>query len=396
MLRPVAAFLVVLGGLAAGTPAPALAQGDQGCDLCHGEVELLRQHVPSLAEAERLSVTSSVIAASAHEGESCASCHTGYQRWPHPDGGTTETCVSCHEEAGRLWDSSLHAHPRLDELDPADCASCHGSHDIRWVDELREDDGIRTMNATCVSCHETQAMVPSEPHGDTVSCAGCHAPHGTKGVDDLTAAVAPLAQAATCGACHEEAAEAFPGDAHGAALADADPLALDDLMEAGAEMPATCTSCHGGHGMVAVDDTASLAVHVDACATCHADEADRYFGTYHGKATALGSHVVATCDDCHGAHGIFASAEEASWVHESKLVETCGECHEHAREAFVAYDSHPDPLDPDRNFPLFVTFVFMNALLLGVLVVFGLHTFLWWVRILIDSRRSEATEGSHG
>ena len=42
------------------------------------------------------------------------------------------------------------------------------------------------------------------------------------------------------------------------------------------------------------------------------------------------------------------------------------------------------------NAPLFYSFVFMNALLVGVLGVFGLHTALWWARLLIDRRKGVA------
>jgi hypothetical protein len=377
-------------------PRPAKAQDDAGCDRCHGEVELLRQHVPSLADAQSLTVTAATITASAHAEETCSSCHTGYDRWPHPEAGTTATCLSCHEEQGDLWQTGLHADPRLDELEPADCTSCHGTHEILTLETLRETEGIRVMNAACVSCHETQALAVTDPHADSVSCGACHGPHATLGIDDAEAGVAPLLQTATCGDCHEDAAAAFPSDGHGAALTEANIQTLAALDLRGIEGPPTCTSCHGGHGMVAIDDTASVVLHVDACASCHADEADRYFGTYHGKATALGSEVVASCDDCHGAHGVFVSTEPASWVHDTRLVETCGTCHEQARPAFVAYDSHPDPLDPERNKPLFFSFVFMNTLLIGVLIVFGLHTALWWVRILIDHRRTQPEGGTHG
>lgn len=393
-LRLGALPLVAALGLGA-SPIPGAGQADDGCDLCHGEVELLRQHVPSLAEAQRLTVSAATILASAHADQSCGDCHTGYGRWPHPEGGATESCISCHEEQGELWDTGLHAHPRLEEFEPADCASCHGLHEVMSLDALRDDDGIRAMNAGCVACHETKALAPTDAHADTVSCAACHAPHATLDIDDERAGVAPTMQPETCGACHEDAAAAYPGDAHGTAFADDGPATLAALELLGREGPPTCTSCHGGHGMLAVDDTAAVVLHVDGCAACHSDEADRYFGTYHGKATALGSTVVASCDDCHGSHGIFAADHPDSWVHEARLVETCATCHEHARPAFVAYDSHPDPMDPTRNKPLFLSFVFMNTLLFGVLVVFGLHTLLWWVRILIDHNRAVAREGTH-
>lgn len=388
------AHLLVLPALA--PSALEAMQSSEGCSLCHGEVELLRQHVPTLAEAERFTVTDDVIAGSAHVDESCGSCHTGYQRWPHPADGQTETCMSCHEEQAELFDLGVHAHTLSQSVEPATCADCHGTHDIRTVEELRGDEGIRTMNATCVSCHETQSLAISDPHADSVSCAGCHSAHDTRGVGQATSAIAPMSQAATCGECHEEAAEAFPTDAHGADLATSGLRTIPALDSVGYDAAPTCTTCHGGHDMLAVDDTAAIVLHVDGCAACHADEADRYFGTYHGKATALGSKVVASCDDCHGAHGIFASSSTDSWLHEDRVIETCATCHEQARAAFVSYDSHPDPMDPDRNQPLFLAFIMMNTLLFGVLIVFGLHTFLWWVRILIDQRRPPVEEGGHG
>ena len=97
--------------------------------------------------------------------------------------------------------------------------------------------------------------------------------------------------------------------------------------------------------------------------------------------------MAATCSDCHGAHGIEPASVPTSRVAEANLVETCGDCHPKARPAFVQYDAHPDPMDRDRNPVLFYSFWFMNSLLIGTLTVFGLHTILWWIRATIDRRR---------
>ncbi|HZD05553.1 MAG TPA: hypothetical protein VE173_11555, partial [Longimicrobiales bacterium] len=112
----------------------------------------------------------------------------------------------------------------------------------------------------------------------------------------------------------------------------------------------------------------------------------------HGKATAVGSEIVATCDRCHGSHRIFPAADPRSRVAEANLQESCGRCHGPVTADFVAYDSHPNPMNRQRDPPLFYSFVFMNALLFGVLAVFGLHTALWWVRLILD-RRSDVNHG---
>jgi hypothetical protein len=135
---------------------------------------------------------------------------------------------------------------------------------------------------------------------------------------------------------------------------------------------------------------------VEACGACHAQHSDTYFWTYHGKATALGSEIVATCSACHGAHSIFAADTALSMVSDARVVETCRACHEHADAGFVLYDSHPDPLDRERNPPLFFSFVFMNTLLIGVLGVFTLHTALWWLRLWLDGRKGAAHRPHEG
>jgi hypothetical protein len=362
--------------------------------LCHGEVELLRQHVDRLADARSLAVSAADIAASAHEGESCASCHTGFRRWPHPEGASTATCASCHEDADALWHDGVHARADEDGVPAAACSTCHGVHDVLAADALDEGAGMEALDLRCMSCHETSGFEPGDPHAGEVSCAACHAAHDVRDIDDPEARASPARQVETCGACHEAAAGAYPGDAHGSAVAAREPTGLSGLALMGHEAPPTCTSCHGSHGMLAVASSAAAVRAVERCTACHQDWSDRYFGTYHGKATALGSEIVATCDDCHSAHEILAASEPASWVHPDRVVETCATCHEHARPAFAAYDSHPDPMDRSRNAPLFYSFVFMNTLLVGVIIVFGLHTALWWMRILIERRR-HGEEGAH-
>jgi hypothetical protein len=213
-----------------------------------------------------------------------------------------------------------------------------------------------------------------------------------KRVDDPSAGVAALNQYATCRACHEEETEGWPADAHGRAL-------LEGTAPAGAEgghAPPACTDCHGGHDMVAQDDAAFRTGVVERCAACHEDEAERYFETYHGQASALGSAIVATCDACHGSHSILPSTDPASTVATDNLVATCGDCHAQARASFVAYDSHPDPGDRERNRAVYWSFLLMNLLLVGVFGFFGVHTALWWFRLLAGRKGENSPGASHG
>jgi hypothetical protein len=379
-----AALLAVAGGLtaAAAQPAPARSglRADPGCERCHGELELLRQQAGSLARAQELLVSIEVIAHSAHGDQTCADCHSGYGRYPHVDRLTaTQTCASCHAEAESLW--SLGAHATAD--DPVSCRQCHDAHDIAAVDTARTTPHAARLNAPCIACHSGAQLPLHEPHAADVSCARCHAPHDTRPPVDPEAWLAPTRQAATCGACHADVADVWGLDIHGDADMRAEHRGSNDV----STEVVTCTSCHIGHEMVSPDSPDFAVVSVARCSSCHEDAARTFYNSYHGRATALGSRVSATCADCHGAHDILPTAMAASHVAPHNLVETCGACHEHARPAFVLYDSHPDPFNRARNPWIFYSFWLMNGLLVFVLVVFGGHTLLWWLRLWLDKRR---------
>jgi hypothetical protein len=399
VLRPrFAALLALVLTLGAPHAPPVAAQQARAvqCALCHGELELLRRHTATLDDARSLVVSDAMIRASAHDTLGCSSCHTGFSRYPHDrtaEAGTL-SCTSCHEPQNEVWSLGVHAGfavtrtagqpaPRA-----ATCTDCHGVHDVVAIDTSAANVRAR-LNENCAACHASAALPPSDPHAGAMTCAGCHSAHDTRRINDDGSALGPLAQPATCGACHGAAADSVPHDAHGralAALAPAPDLARLHAQEGG---PPTCSSCHGAHGMLAPSHAAFEQDMVEACGACHQDYANTYFGTYHGKATALGSEIVATCNACHGAHSILPASHAESHVSDERVVETCAACHPAADARFALYDSHPNPWDRERNPPLFYSFVFMNVLLFGVVGVFTLHTALWWLRLWIDRRRGK-------
>ncbi|MFW6330996.1 MAG: cytochrome c3 family protein [Gemmatimonadota bacterium] len=380
------AVFAVLAALVVGA-APLAGQNAIDCERCHGEAELLRQHVESLDAARTLLVPERMIEGSAHAGMSCADCHSGFRRFPHPAAATTESCASCHEEAYADWQSGLHSGTA--DTEAVGCVECHSVHAVLPADSLREGAAVRAMSETCTGCHETQRLPADAHHQDHAGCYACHNPHGVLAPDDPESWMAPLNQPEVCGACHDSVATVYAGGAHARAL-------RSGTWEATDAAPPTCTSCHGAHPVAGSGDVPFEEAAVERCEACHEWAAETYRGTYHGKAAELGSNVAATCAECHGAHGMEPASAPTSRVAEANLVATCGECHEHARPAFVQYDSHPDPMDRERNPVLFYSFWFMNSLLLGTLTVFGLHTLLWWIRIMIDRRKGVTHHGGGG
>jgi len=385
------------------TPAAGQATGDDACLTCHAEPEFLRSQVTTSADARRLHVQPGPLRSSTHGDMTCAECHTSFARFPHPEAAETVTCAtsSCHTaDPHPDWETSVHSRIQDDDnLAAADCASCHGVHDVASLDDLQVEGGPdqQRMNSQCVSCHLEQAYATDDPHADSTSCAGCHAPHAMQEAGSADSRVAPGMQVETCGACHEAAADSSRVDIHGMALHEQGRTELVSWPPEQADSVApTCSDCHGAHPMPGTGHEDFQERMIGQCATCHTHAADTYYDTYHGKATRLGSGVAASCAQCHGAHGVLPPDSTGSYVHADNLVATCGECHEAARPAFVLYNSHPDTHDREGSPILYWSLTFMHALLIGTLGVFGLHTILWWIRIWLDSRKAGAHGGTHG
>jgi predicted CXXCH cytochrome family protein len=387
---------------------------DFGCDLCHGELELLRARVPTLARAESLLAPSAELLASAHGELGCGDCHDGVERFPHRPrrgveavlGGSTSTCVSCHEEAGADWSSGVHAGTA-----DADCASCHGVHAVRSQPELREGAGLTSMNDACASCH-TEAVLPgTDPHAEEVSCASCHRPHATRSIDDPASWIAALSQPTTCGICHDTASAPLWADAHTEALAltalpdEAPPLdPAGQQVDAGDSQPGphdpldapTCSSCHESHPLRWSGSDGPQAM-AGVCEGCHEEYGETFADSYHGQAMVLGSTEVAGCVACHSAHAIFPASDDRSTVASGNLVETCGECHTRSSEGFVQFQPHASHDDPERYPHVYWTARLMTALLVGVFGVFGVHSVLWLRRLTLDAmKRADAPSGRDG
>ncbi|MDH5588630.1 MAG: multiheme c-type cytochrome [Gemmatimonadota bacterium] len=381
--------VVCMAGLAGAASVDAQQAGGR-CDLCHAELEFLRQHTETLEEASALLVPSVGQRGTAHDERGCADCHSGYRRYPHPGTAATASCAECHPDPATEWSGGVHA---VDAA--AECASCHGVHDVASSAGLGETPGLREMNGACVSCHFEPRMPASDPHADSVACTACHEAHGTRSPGDPEAGVHPLNQHATCGTCHDQVAAEWERDAHREAVNETSGppdggTSLDefDLGHPPAAPPG-CTACHGAHGMPAVSGDGAVFGRsvVAACSGCHEEYGESFADSYHGQASTLGSGRAATCQACHTAHSIHATEDPRSSVSEENLLKTCRACHPGAAVNFAGFQPHADHADRERYPHVYWSYRFMTALLVGVFTVFGLHTALWLFRVTLDGVR---------
>jgi cytochrome b subunit of formate dehydrogenase len=263
----------ILTGLLACATVAARAQ--ESCLDCHGDADLVGDAGLAVA-SESWEVTVHGAA-----GIGCLDCHQGKADYPHDADSPVESCANCHD-AGEALARSAHA-----------------------------PGGPGATRPTCVSCHgDVHAMVP---------------------LGEVASPMSDRRQPETCGACHAD-----PRLAEQAGVRLVQPIAAYTAsvhargVEHG-EHAATCSSCHGGHGILPGADASSRVHRANVpatCAACHAEITATYEASVHGLAAAKGIQSSPVCTDCHGEHGILGPADKGSPVFATNVPRmTCGRCH---------------------------------------------------------------------
>lgn len=220
------------------------------------------------------------------------------------------------------------------------------------------------QKSSCVDCHitlEGKMGDPARSIKDDVhlsrglSCNDCHG--GDPAQADKVAAKDPrkgyLGRPRTvdipafCGKCHNDAT--FMKKFNPALRVDQEKeystSVHGQLLKTGNVKVATCISCHGVHGIRAVNDALSSVYPLnvaETCAKCHGqtavmagfkiptDQYDKYKQSVHAKTLYDRQDLAApTCNDCHGNHG-------AAPPGVASVANVCGQCHARQAELFQA------------------------------------------------------------
>lgn len=394
------------------------ARGPVQCEKCHADRQFLHGKAKIARGDSLLFVPDTLLRDSRHRTLVCADCHAGYNDgYPHVKAPAVSLeCEHCHESQGAAYHRSIHAKNFADTTkgDAPTCVNCHSSHEVLGSDDPRSPTYPLNVARLCASCHAKREIVKKyfdeskdttaqtavadfrrSVHGlalskagltVSASCSDCHDAHRVLPHDSTESTVNRLNLKATCGACHAGVLTAFDSSAHGKALASG------DTTESGKKAP-ICIECHGGHNVKNANDARWFGGVVQECGACHQRLIETYAETYHGKATALGYGIAAKCSDCHTAHSMLKAKDTLSSVNPKNLVETCGTCHSGANARFVMYKPHGDHHDRERNPELYWVWLAMTSLLVGVFSFFGLHSLLWFARLL--SARNERGAHAH-
>jgi cytochrome b subunit of formate dehydrogenase len=384
------------------------------CLFCHAKPDLV-----AASDGHSLHVDLEEYEASVHGRDlvACAQCHTGVDpaNKERPCAANVEKvdCAICHEAVVSSYSSGIHGqlHARGDPNAPY-CTDCHGRHNMLehgiaddtpaiLKDVIRDSPTYsRNVPALCARCHREGATAARRylgPESDiikhytmsihgkgllesgltvTAICTNCHTAHKELDADDPESTVHKDNIAATCGRCHDGIYEQYEASIHSPS-GNPDYVQLRDMPH----LP-RCSDCHSSHTVARTDLPDFKLGVIEECGECHEDVTERYFETFHGKASELGDAAKAKCYDCHGAHDILPTEDPASHLHRDNIVATCGKCHPGSHRQFAGYLTHATHHDPDKYPTLFYAFWGMTTLLVGTFGFFAIHTIAWFPRSL--------------
>jgi len=226
-----------------------------------------------------------------HASMGCTGCHSGITRLPHAGKPAPVDCRNCHSDEVKAYGGSVHGMAKKNGMpDAATCVSCHGpAHEILPSSDPASKVAKKNLPDTCGSCH-------SNP-------------------DFMAKHKIPFAKPV----------EAYRLSLHGREVAK------------GNDAAASCSDCHGSHGILSATDPRAKVNHanvMETCGSCHAAIKTAYAQSVHGVAVARGAADAPTCTDCHGEHAILAPSEAGSLVNPARVsTVTCGRCHADERLA---------------------------------------------------------------
>jgi predicted CXXCH cytochrome family protein len=222
-------------------------------------------------------------------------------------------CITCHNAHGivSVKNPSSPVYP-LNIVKT--CSQCHAN--ITFMKSYNPSLPVDQLEKYRTSVH---GMRNAKGDSKTAECASCHGSHDIRSARDVKSKVYASNLPGTCAACHsnKEYMKAYhiPTDQYEKYTKSIHGIALLQKHDAGA--PA-CNNCHGNHGAVppGVESVSNV------CGTCHALNADLFSSSPHKK--AFDQRNLPECETCHSNHEIIAATDKLLGVDPQAV---CSHCH---------------------------------------------------------------------
>ncbi len=267
------------------------------CSSCHSDASIMvKTYRSALPLDQGLAVTASVHGKSSLKGNE-----------------RIAQCTSCHGAHGILskTNQSSPVHPLNI---PATCAKCHSS--AQYMRNYNPSLPVDQLDKYRTSLHGKRN---AKGDSNVAECASCHGSHEILPAKDVRSRVYPTKLPETCSSCHSNATlmrrYALPSDQMEKFSKSVHGIALLERKDFGA--PA-CNDCHGNHGAVppGVESISKV------CGSCHALNAELFSASPHKK--AFDRQRLPECETCHGHHDVVAAKDELLGVGEGAV---CAWCH---------------------------------------------------------------------
>ncbi|MBT3250369.1 MAG: hypothetical protein HOF29_07915 [Candidatus Marinimicrobia bacterium] len=327
----------------------------------------------------------------------CSDCHARHKILSPQDPNSRVSvakldviCTNCHAH----YEQSIHRPENQDDPRLETCIVCHTGHSTEMIADTKSQVIDLHLFQLCLQCHDEKLITGTKDahggihrneldkldQGEPADCGNCHKYHfNTEG------SLVQSGLQKSCAECHPKQQEEYENSSHFIAR------------EKGHSEAPDCMTCHGMVEIQKTDGYFSGKNVVELCGNCHGDREmtlkfqlssevmKGYSSSYHGQMYQLGyqGEEFATCVSCHDNHSIMASDNPASSVGREHIMETCAKCHENVTPNFVEYLQHYTPMQTEENVVLKYIHLFMLWLLGGTLTVFGGHTLLWFIRLMI-------------
>jgi predicted CXXCH cytochrome family protein len=184
-----------------------------------------------------------------------------------------------------------------------DCLGCHTD----------PDQTFDLAGGEKLSLYVDQEAFARSVHGETLRCTECHtdktSDHADGEIPFKTRRDLTRAYYEQCKGCHFANYTKTLDGVHFAVMAAGNPKS------------ALCVDCHGAHDISRPSQPRTRTS--EMCSRCHADEADVYARSVHGRASEANPDVP-VCTDCHRAHD---TTDPRDGALAQRTPDICGRCH---------------------------------------------------------------------
>lgn len=206
----------------------------------------------------------------------------------------------------------------------ATCNDCHENHLVLPHTSPNSSIAPKNIAKTCMKCHAEiekvhtkiirEELWEKEP-GAIPACTDCHPPHKVNPQNIVT-----TLSDQTCLKCHEEKGLHM---IRGGSVISLE-VNKNDIANS-VHRNITCVKCHSDVSTT-LRRPCETSGRVD-CSNCHAEVANVYSMSGHGKAFFEKREEAPSCTSCHGTHIIKSRYDDTSPTYRTAIPNLCGDCH---------------------------------------------------------------------